>query len=169
MWYVVQVRTGTEENVRIQCRKKLSAEAMSRCFIPYYEERRRIRGEWTTQQRILFPGYLFMITDDQPRLYEELKGVESLTKMLGTGNEIIPLEESDVEFLLRFGGKEQVVEMSEGIIEQSVVKILTGPLKGMEGSIRKIDRHKRKAYLELPMFGRMQQVEVGLEILSKTV
>ena len=39
----------------------------------------------------------------------------------------------------------------------------------MEAFIRKIDRHKRKAWLEIEMFGRMQRVEVGLEIISKTV
>lgn len=36
-----------------------------------------------------------------------------------------------------------------------------------EGLIRRIDRHKRKTYLELEMFGRMKKVEVGLEIMRK--
>ena len=56
MWYVIQVRTGTEENIRLQCEANIPEEIMERCFIPYYEERRRIRGEWMTVKRILFPG-----------------------------------------------------------------------------------------------------------------
>ena len=34
MWYVVQTRTGTEESIRIQCKKNVSAEVLERCFIP---------------------------------------------------------------------------------------------------------------------------------------
>jgi transcriptional antiterminator NusG len=74
-----------------------------------------------------------------------------------------------VEFLQSFGGEKQIVEMSTGIIEGSKVIVESGPLKGREGLIKKIDRHKRKAYLELDMFGRSQRVEVGLEITMKTI
>ena len=38
---------------------------------------------------------------------------------------------------------------------------------GKEGYIKKVDRHKRKARLELEMFGRMQEIVVGLEIVEK--
>ena len=65
------------------------------------------------------------------------------------------------------GGEEQVVRMSEGIIEGEKVHVTDGPLQGMEGYIRKIDRHKRKAYLEISMFGRIQSVQIGLEIVKK--
>lgn len=38
---------------------------------------------------------------------------------------------------------------------------------GMEGNIRRIDRHKRTAYLEIEMFGRIVEMKVGLEIIRK--
>ncbi len=167
MWYVVQIRTGTEESIQMQCRKNVSEEVLERCFIPYYEERKRIRGEWTTQKKVLFPGYVFMISENVKRLYEELKKVVGLTRLIGTGEEIVPLKEEEVEFLESFGGEKQIVEMSEGIIEHSQVKVLSGPLQGKEGYIRKIDRHKRKAWLEIEMFGRIQKIQVGLEIVAK--
>lgn len=34
MWYVVQVRTGTEEEIRKQCEKLIGPEALERSFIP---------------------------------------------------------------------------------------------------------------------------------------
>lgn len=169
MWYVIQVRTGSEENIRLQCEANIPKEVMERCFIPYYEERRKIRGEWITVKRILFPGYVFLITEEIDALYYQLKKVIGLTRLLGTGEEIIPLTEKETDFLCRFGGEDQVVAMSEGIIEQSRIRILSGPLMGMEGQIKKIDRHKRKAWIEVEMFGRIQRVEVGLEVAWKTV
>ena len=167
MWYVLQVRTGTEENIRLQCRRKISKAVLERCFIPYYEEKRRIRGEWTLQKKVLFPGYVFVITDELDELYQSLKNVIGLTKLIGTGQEIVPLTEEEREFLLEFGGEDQIVEMSEGIIADSKIIVIKGPLIGKEGYIKRIDRHKRKAWLEIEMFGRKQMVEVGLEIVEK--
>lgn len=167
MWYVVQVRSGTEHNIRIQCNKKIPDTIMERCFIPYYEEKKKQNGSWNTLQKVLFPGYIFMITEDVEKLFFHLKTIEGMTKLIGTGQDIIPLKEEEITFLKRFGGEEQIVSMSEGIIEGTQVIITSGPLMGMEGLIQKIDRHKRKAWLDLELFGRMQQVEVGLEITKK--
>lgn len=168
-WYVMQVRTGTEENICVQCRKDIPEAVLEKCFLPYYEEKRKIRGEWKILKKQLFSGYVFVISDDREQLYMHLKKVIGLTKLIGTGREIIPLAEEEVRFLLRFAGEEQIVSMSEGIIEGSKVLINSGPLKGMEGYIRKIDRHKRKAYLEIPFFGRTQNIQVGLEIVEKKI
>ena len=147
MWYVMQVRTGTEENIRCQCQRIISSDVLERCFIPYYQQKKRFRGEWHIQERILFPGYVFLIARNLEILIDNLKQVIGL--------------------LLRMGSDSQLVEMSSGIIENDRVQVLSGPLKGMEGSIRKIDRHKRMAYLEVEMFGRTVEMKVGLEIVSK--
>ena len=167
MWYVLQVRTGTEESIRLQCRSNIPEAVLERCFIPYYEEKKRIRGEWTIQKKVLFPGYVFVVTEDLNHLYDSLKTVIGLTKLIGTGKEIVPLTEEEKDFLLGFGGEEQVVKMSEGIIEGTKIIVTQGPLMGKEGYIQKIDRHQRKARLELEMFGRMQEIVVGLEIVEK--
>lgn len=170
LWYVIQVRTGSEENIRIQCEKFIEDKTvMEACFIPYYEEKKRFQGRWNLQKKILFPGYIFIITRDAVGLHEALKQVMGLTRILKTGETIIALTQKEVAFMERFGGPKQIVGMSEGVIEGSQIIISSGPLQGLEGYIKKIDRHKRKAWVELPMFGRLQKVEVGLEIVRKTV
>lgn len=167
MWYVVQVRTGTEESIVSQCRKIIPSDAMEKCFLSYYKEQKKFHGKWHTLEKLLFPGYVFMISDTPDRLFTELKKVNGLTKILTYGDDMIPLTEEEVAFLLRFGKEEQVVEMSSGIIEGNKVIVTDGPLKGLEGCIKKIDRHKRKAWLEVEMFGRMVEMTVGLEIVEK--
>lgn len=169
MWYVMQVRGGTEHRIIQQCKVMIPTEILEDCFFPLYEERRKVQGKWQTLQKMLFPGYIFMITDHIEKLCDALKSVIGLTKLIGIGDELVPLSENEVRFLLKFGGKEQVVEMSEGVIEGANVQILSGPLMGLEAYIKKIDRHKRKAYLEIEMFGRMQSIQVGLEVAMKTV
>ena len=147
MWYVMQVRTGTEENIRCQCQRLISSNILKRCFIPYYQQKKRFQGKWHIQERILFPGYVFLIAENLEQLTENLRKVTGMTRLLGTG--------------------EQLVAMSTGIIENDQVRILTGPLQGMEGYIRKINRHKRKAWVSIEMFGRSVDMEVGLEIIKK--
>lgn len=88
-------------------------------------------------------------------------------QVAGNREDIIPLSQEEVNLLLKLGKEEQLVAMSTGIIESDQVRILTGPLQGMEGCIRKIDRHKRKARVSVEMFGRSVDMEVGLEIISK--
>lgn len=130
--------------------------------------RKKSNGQWNIRTRILFPGYVFLDTEDIDQVFIRLRSVIGLTRILGTGEEIVPLTEREMEFLLQFGGEEQIVGMSEGIIEGSRIRILSGPLVGKEALIRRIDRHKRKAYLEMDMFGRTQRIQVGLEVVMKT-
>lgn len=164
----MQVRTGYEEKMMLECQTEIPETILQKCFIPRYEEKKRIQGKWQIQRKILFPGYVFVVTEEPHRLQLYLKNIAGLTRLLGTDDEIVPLMDSEVEFLKAFGGQEQVVHMSEGIIENSKVIIKSGPLAGWEAYIKKIDRHKRKAYLELEMFGKLRNVEVGLEIFTKS-
>lgn len=167
MWYVIQVRTDMEEETRKQCEKIIDKEILEKSFIPMYEQERKYQGKWHRELRVLFPGYVFLVSEDKEKLFFELKRVIGLTKMLGTGETIVPLTTEEVNFLLSFGREEQVVEMSEGIIESDRVVITKGPLKGNEGLIKKINRHKRKAWLEIQMFGRTMEMQVGVEIVRK--
>lgn len=153
--------------MRKQCERLVDHHAMERCFIPYQEQLKRYMGQWHKEMMPLFPGYVFADSQDVDLLFGELKRVTGLTKLLGTGSAIVPLTWEEIAILKRLGKEEQIVTISKGLIADNQVKILEGPLKELEGAICKIDRHRRKAWLELVMFGRIQRVEVGLEILEK--
>lgn len=90
-----------------------------------------------------------------------------MTRLLGTGNEIVPLREEEIGLLQKMGVGEMPMKVSEGMIENDTVVITEGPLTGMEGFIRRIDRHKRKAWLDIDMLGRTMRIEAGLEIIEK--
>lgn len=99
----------------------------------------------------------------------QLRRVPAFTKLLGNNEVFIPLNGDEVAWLNAFAGDERrVVEMSEGIMEGSKVIVLRGPLMGHEAEIKRIDRHRRTAELEIRMLGRVKTIRLGLEIISKS-
>lgn len=164
---MLQVKTGAEEKIREQCLKIIDPKVLEQCFIPYYEEKKRYQGDWHIENRILFPGYVFMVSGQLMELYRSLRKVIGMTKLIGTGREIVPLAEDEIDLLKKMGVSKRPLEISVGIMENDIVTVTEGPLTGMESCIRKIDRHKRKAWLEIGMFGRTIEMEAGLEILKK--
>lgn len=115
----------------------------------------------------MFPGYIFLVTGRVEELFYRLKEVPELTKILGDGREFIPIKDEEKALLQQMGNEEHVTEMSVGYLTGKQVVILSGPMKGMDGKIKKIDRHKRMAVLEVGMFGRWVDVRVGVEIVEK--
>lgn len=172
MWYVAQVATGQEEHTLRLIRQHVGVGeggVLEECFIPQYETKQRVRGEWVIRTRPLFPGYLIAITDQVEDLEQALRDVPAFTKILGNDDAFIPLSDSDIAWLDAFTQADhRVVDISEGIIEGDEIKITHGPLMNHAGWIKKIDRHKRLAYLEVEMFGRTIETKVGLEIVRKT-
>ena len=55
-------------------------------------------------------------------------------------------------------------------IEDFELKKVQNPIfeNGVEEFVKKIDRHKRKCWLEMEMFGRTVTMQVGLEVVSKS-
>lgn len=166
--YVIQVTSGQEEHSKALMQKLLPG-VVSDCYTPAYECARKVGGTWRTVTRMLFPGYVFVQTSEPSELRDRLREIPAFTRLLGESNEsFLALTDDEVAWLNAFTNVEtHVVEMSEGVIEGDRVLVTKGPLRGHEGLIARIDRHKRLAELEIRMFGRDKRVRIGLEIVRK--
>ena len=164
MWYVAQVQAGRESSTLEMCRRLVPPSVMEDCFMPEYEVMWKIRGEWRLVKRLLFPGYLFFVTDDPEALNRELSRVPMPIRLLGNEeNSFFPLTGKERDWFLSFMDGNHTVRMSEGYISGDKITVTRGPLMGFEGDIRKIDRHKRRAYIDVSLFGRTVPASVGLE------
>lgn len=166
MWYVIQVYTGKEEETADQCRARV-AVGTEEVFVPLVERMTKVRGEWEVVRTRLFPGYVFIETDRPGDLYMRLKEVKVMTRLLKTGEEITPLYREEEEYLRSLEDEEHVVRYSEGYLEGERLVVTSGALKGQEGKIRKILRHKRLVVLEVPLLGREVEVTLGLGVVEK--
>ena len=168
MWYVVQTVGGQEKHVLDLIYKLVDEELIQECFIPQYEVKKRIRGVWTICTEVLLPGYIFVITEHPGRLQEALRSVPKFTRLLGNNDVFIPLDDQEAAFVNAFTKPgHRVVEFSNGVMEGDEIVILNGPLMNQTGLIKKLDRHKRLAYLEMEILGRKKTLKIGLEIVRK--
>ena len=167
MWYVVWTLTGREKKaestINTQCK-----DLYSRCFLPLKRISIKRNNEWRTIEKALFPGYLFIDTDSIDDFAVKLnKNGELFCKVLDCDNSYYPLNEEESGFVEKLYVDGGFFDPSVGIFEGDRIKITSGPLYGMEGAIKKIDRHKRTARIELNMFGRTVKSTVGLEIIEQ--
>ena len=168
MWYAIQVVTGTEKQTAAMCRAIVDERILQGIFSPEIEIMKKYQGSWHKEKCLMFPGYLFVITEQPEELYLEFARVPKLTKILGTGKEIVELADREAAFLQRILNPEHVAELSVGFVEGDRLTIQSGPMKGLEGLVKRIDRHKRKAVLAVEMFGRTVEVEMGVEVVRKS-
>lgn len=183
-WYVIQTRTGNEDKVREICDIRLEKKYVDRIFVPQIELKKKYRGEWQKVKRPMYPGYIFFSVRDIESeetsstvtgsravddFYLELKKIPYLTKILGADRIAVPVSEEDKKRVESFIGEGETAELSVGVIEGDKVRIFEGALTDHEALIKRIDRHKRTALVETEFLGEKRLIEVGLEIILKSV
>lgn len=167
MWYVIQVMTGEEKDTITMCKAIVQESDLYEFFIPEAERKKRVKGKWYKIRKPMFPGYVFISTENIEELYEQLRNVPKLTKVLQTDHTITPISQSEENLINRLTNKQHIAEISVGYIEGDKLIISEGPMMGMEAMVKKIDRHKRIAVLSVTMFGNSTDVTMGLEVLHK--
>lgn len=168
MWYAVQVMSGKEEETRFLCESLLRDDACNGCFVISCDRDKKYNGKWHRDSNIMFPGYIFIDTDYPKMVYEELKSIPRLTKILGRDNDyFLSINIKEKLFLESLIDEKFHLKMSNGLIIGDSIIVTNGPLMGKEAMIKKIDRHKRTALISVEMFGRAIELKVGLEIVSR--
>ena len=178
MFYVVQVAPGMEDRTEVLIRGRVERGLYDRCFHPMRHVRKKFHGQWKDLHEKLLPGYVFIQSRSIGELYGELQRVPMLTKVLGRDeNWFCALRSQEVAWLELLLEEEQEAEccqsgvaeigLSQIRAEGDTVTILSGPLKNMEGYIRKIHLHRRIAEVEVDFMGRKTVIHLGIEMVEK--
>ena len=62
--------------------------------------------------------------------------------------------------------EKRVIDYSKIFIENSIVYVKEGPLQGMEGIIKRVDKRKGRATIALDFMGESRMINLGVEILT---
>ncbi len=166
MFYGIQVFTGKEEMIK-QHFLPLVLGDDDAAFIPSYDMKKKIRGEYKTVTKPLFPGYIIIRTEDAKELFFKLKALPEFTKLLRSEDYFLSVNDDEARVLLKLGGEEMHIETSVGVVVGDKVEIISGALLNYTGEITYINRHKRFARIKIRLFGEEREVKVGLEVIEK--
>lgn len=162
-----------ESCTELHIRKTIPEDLYISCFHPIRHVKKKFHGQWKEMQEKLLPGYVFLKSERISELYPEIMGLPMLTKLLGRDRKhFAALPENEALWLDRImsGGDtgNGVVSISQiNVNENDEITILSGPLKNMEGLIKKIHLHKRIAEIEVDFMNRKTVIHLGIEILGK--
>jgi transcriptional antiterminator NusG len=167
MWYVVQSAEEQENTAIEKCRKALSPDAAVSVFSPKYEYMRRYQGDWHIKEGVLFPGYIFMESDTPAKLEEQLGHISSLVTPVRIGGGFYPIRREEEEFLRSMMDETYCIRYSLGYLVDGKLIVESGPLRGKDHCVIKIDRHRRIADIALCLFAEEKKVQVGLKVPGK--
>lgn len=192
MYYVIQVAAGMEDKAEREIAAVVGRGLYDSCFHPMRLMKKKYRGKWKELHEKLLPGYVFITSNRIQELYQELKKVPAFTKLLGKEDkQFVSLSDCEVEWLERItepsghsssehglsghgllgydsSGYGMEVQLSQvSVSEEDIVTVLSGPLKNMEGCIKKIDLHRRIAKVEVDFMNRKTVIHLGIEMVGK--
>lgn len=175
MYYVIQVKTGKEQKVIDDIKKSLSGSEFRvfDVFAPYRKCLRKYKDGFREVMERCFPGYIFVETDDVEKVFFELYWIPHFTKLLGREGltyNFVPLDENETRMvdILYNRNNGRVTEISDiEVQEGDLIRVLDGPLMDLKGRIIKVNLHKRKVVVEIPLFNGLIKTEMGINIITR--
>ncbi len=161
MWYVLHVQTGKESEIR----KQLSRKRYT-VYSPIEMRMIRSGGNWQDKPYTLFPGYLFICLDMDDEVYYRVKSTPGVIRFLG--HEMpIPLREDEEKYILSLccGGR-PIKPSRVRILPDGSSEVIGGILSEMRGRIVKIDKHSRRAIVEMSVCGCPKQIKLSINIID---
>jgi transcription antitermination factor NusG len=126
-WYAIQVASKKEKFVA-----SVLAEKGYECFLPLYPK----RSVWSDRVKVtsvpLFPGYVFSRFDAQFRL--PLLVTPNVQAVVGHGKIPVAVPERDLDAIRTVLRNGIAIEPSDRLHEGDPVRVIKGPLTGIEGS-----------------------------------
>ena len=166
-WYIIFVNENKINDLVIYFNNQPGMKA----FVPKIEKWMKKDGEKRFFEVPMFPSYIFIETAFNEQEFHDVvvdleKDLGSMMKVLQSDTQtVLALTNDEKKLLKSLLNDDHLITHSTGVIIDSKLIVQDGPLKGKEELVRKVDRHKRLAFLG-NVFGKI--VKVPLEVSSKS-
>ena len=169
-WYAIHVVAGYEEVVADAIMQRAEGYDMKDKIFNVLVPKEKVweirGGKRELVEKKLFPGYVFidMIVTDETWYF--VRNTPKVTGFLGSGTTPIPVDQKEIEEILkRMKPEEPVVETD--IKEGDLVEITQGVFKGIQGKVIEIDRERGRLKVLISVFNRETPVEVDILQVKK--
>ena len=152
-WYVLQTMTGKELDV-VSDLRDLGYEAFTPSRI-MLEQHGKV---WKETERLMLTGYVFVGLRMSVRAYTSVRHADGVIRFLGAGMpETVPPNEMKRMLLLSNGGEPWGVSVGDAD------EVTSGPLKGHEDWIVKVDARRCRVTVAITVLGEQKTIELALK------
>lgn len=166
MWYVIQTLTGKEEELVKMIRETVPSELYHDCFVIYYERFWRKQQQSIVHVERLFPGYVFVDTEEAEGVFHYLKKIPMMSNLMRDGEytflNIYSDEEEMLRHLLETEGN-YIIRLS--YVEKAAsgkIQRIVGPLSFYQDQVERYQFKKRYAIIRISLLGKEQSIILGI-------
>lgn len=160
-WYVLHVETGSEENVK----KVLNRINGVKAVIPIQEKLERRQGQERLVLRVIFPSYVFVKLELTPEIYYRIRDTPRVYNFLGS-EKPESMKNNEILHILQMCNEEDVIGISDAIIEGRNIKVIKGPLLGLEGQITQVNKRKGRVKVIFDILDHKRIVELSVNFVQ---
>lgn len=193
-WYALFVEAGKEDMVQ-KCLGQQYHQSEVYTFVPKRLIPEKKAGSCHHVLKILFPSYVFIHTHMTPAMYYELKKLPKYYRLVRSPSFMLDrkynrtteyqyitdqnenqicdydmyfneIDEEEIRPILQLVNEDNIVDFSSLYVENSQVRVQSGPLLGLEGRIKKIDKRKGRAKVSINLLGEERFIDVGIKVLE---
>jgi transcriptional antiterminator NusG len=171
-YYALQVKTRGEERFIALFEANYPETELKLSFPKRVVLERRAGKEPLRRERPVFPGYLFAAIEETEKrrfYFDALRRTPNFYRFLPSNSNIIPLAGRNLEIALHFIRINGAVAGISKVYfnEDDRISVVEGPLRGLEGSIIKVDRRKSRAKIKLDLYGESFSLDLAFEIIAR--
>ena len=166
-WYVVHTYSGYENKVKADIEKTIEnrrlEDQMFEVMVPLQDvlETKKDGSKKVVSKKI-FPGYVLVHMIKNDVTWYVVRNTRGVTGFVGPGSEPVPLTSEEMRKL--------GVRIDDYVIDVEVddtIKVIRGAWEGTIAKIKSISLTKETVTIEIDIFGRSTDVEIGLGDIQK--
>lgn len=165
-WYVVHTYSGYENKVKTDLEKTVKNRELEQYFfdivVPMEEQIEIKDGKRKTNLKKVFPGYVLVKMIVTEQTWYIVRNTRGVTGFVGSGTDPIPLTDEEIRAM---GFDESAINVDYEVGDS--VKMLQGAFKDYIGTVKSIDKEKRRAKVLISMFGRETPIDVDFSQIER--
>ncbi|WP_430208069.1 antiterminator LoaP [Paenibacillus amylolyticus] len=166
-WYALFVENNQEEMVLKHLNLHFDSSVLN-AVVPKRIVPEKKNGKIQHVIRKLLPGYVLIYCRLTDEIYYKIKEIPRCYRIVHNGKsfnkEDCIIEPQEIEPIIELLNDRDILEFSKVHLVNSKAIVTSGPLKGLEGIIKKVDSRKNRAKIVLNFLGNEKIVDVGVEI-----
>lgn len=164
-WYVIHTQTGQEDKVKANLEARIKQNHMediiTQILVPKETVSEVRAGKKKISERKFFPGYILVELELNEESWYLLRSTPGVLGFLGAGAQPVPLDEEEVQAILRQAEEKKERPIPKVIFEKGEsIRIKEGPFLNFNGTIEEVFPSKGKLKVMVSIFGRATPVEL---------